>query len=93
MAKKHKTKAEDNYHDKVASLGCIVPGCHSPANIHHIRTECGTAMRSSHYLVIPLCKECHQGSFSIHGSKRQFEAIYGSELDLLAETISRMQSH
>ena len=91
MAKKHKTRAEKDYHNLVASVGCIIPDCNEAANVHHIRAEQGIAMRSSHYLVIPLCKEHHQGSFSIHNSKRQFEAIYGSELNLLAETICKLR--
>ena len=69
---------------KVAELGCLV--CDSPANIHHIRTE----RIKSDFLVIPLCREHHQGSFSIHGSKEQFTNIYGSELHMLAETIERL---
>lgn len=69
---------------KVAALGCLV--CDSPANVHHIRTE----RIKSDFLVIPLCREHHQGDFSIHGSKEQFTNIYGSELHMLAETIERM---
>lgn len=69
---------------RVAALGCLV--CDSPANVHHIRTE----RIKSDFLVIPLCREHHQGDFSIHGSKEQFTNIYGSELHMLAETIERM---
>ena len=69
---------------KVAALGCLV--CDSPANIHHIRTE----RIKSDFLVIPLCREHHQGDFSIHNSKERFTNIYGSELQLLAETIERL---
>lgn len=81
------TAKEKRYMSKVASLGCIVPDCNLDANIHHIREGQGTAMRASNYLIIPLCKEHHQGAFSIHNSKREFESVYGSELDLLAQTI------
>lgn len=76
---------EKAYLDKVAQLGCLI--CQKPAQIHHIREGQGIAMRSSNYLVIPLCQEHHTGPFSIHHSKREFENIYGSELDLLAQTI------
>lgn len=69
---------------RVAALGCLV--CDSPANVHHIRTE----RIKSDFLVVPLCREHHQGDFSIHGSKEQFTNIYGSELHMLAETIERM---
>ncbi|MGZ5028986.1 MAG: DUF968 domain-containing protein [Methylobacter sp.] len=66
---------------RVAALGCLI--CKSPANVHHIREE----RIKSDFLTIPLCREHHQGDFSIHMSKRQFENIYGSELHLLAKTI------
>ena len=69
---------------KVAELGCLI--CGSPANVHHIRTE----RIKSDFLTIPLCKEHHQGDFSIHACKEQFTNIYGSELHLLAETIKRL---
>ncbi len=70
---------------RVAELGCLV--CDSPANVHHIRTE----RIKNDFLTIPLCREHHQGDFSIHNSKRQFTAIYGSELHLLAETLKRLE--
>jgi hypothetical protein len=69
---------------RVAALGCLV--CDSPANVHHIRTE----RIKSDFLVIPLCREHHQGDFSIHNSKEQFTNIYGSELHLLSETLERL---
>lgn len=69
---------------KIAELGCIV--CSAPANVHHIRTE----RIKSDFLTIPLCREHHQGDFSIHNSKEQFTNIYGSELQLLATTLERL---
>jgi len=70
---------------RVAALGCLI--CDSPANVHHVRTE----RIKNDFLTIPLCREHHQGDFSIHSSKRQFENIYGSELHLLAETLKRLE--
>jgi hypothetical protein len=90
VAKKAPTKAESAYMGKVAALGCIIEG--NPAQVHHIREGQGLSQRASHYLVIPLCPECHMGALSIHKTKRQFENIHGSELDLLAETIRRLAS-
>ena len=89
MSKKTKTAAEKRYHDRVAQLGCLI--CDDPANVHHIREGQGMSMRANHFLVVPLCKSHHQGSFSIHNSPREFQNIYGSELDLLAMTIERLQ--
>lgn len=72
---------------KVKSHVCIACGHPAPSDAHHIREGVGMSERSSHFLTVPLCKECHQGSFSIHNSRRQFTNIYGSELELLAKTI------
>lgn len=66
----------------VRKLGCLI--CGSPASAHHIRAE----RIKSDWLTIPLCYEHHQGDFSIHMAKQQFESIYGTELHLLAKTIS-----
>ena len=71
---------------RVRELGCLI--CQQPANAHHIRED----RIKNDYLTIPLCREHHQGDFSIHMSKRQFTAIYGSELDLLAKTIERLSA-
>ena len=76
---------ESRHMGRVAELGCLV--CQSPANVHHIRTE----RIKSDFLTIPLCREHHQGDFSIHMSKRQFTAIYGSELELLAQTLRLLE--
>ncbi len=79
---------------RVASLGCVV--CRNlgfgptPASVHHIRTGQGMSQRASNYLVIPLCPQHHTDGgkgVAIHAGQQSFEAIYGSELDLLAQTI------
>lgn len=76
------TKEEKIWMDKVASLGCYV--CQRPAALHHIRPK-GTGMgrRTSHFHVIPLCYDHHQGQFSIHMAKKQFEKEYGTETEIL----------
>ena len=88
------TKREKAYLDRVASLGCVV--CRnqgygeSQAQIHHIRAGQGMSQRASNYLVIPLCPSHHTDGgkgVAIHAGQQAFEAIYGSELDLLAQTI------
>lgn len=74
----------------VAALGCIV--CRhadlgeTPANLHHIREGQGMGQRASGWLVIPLCKEHHQGKTGVHG--HQFYQLWKlDEMDLLAMTI------
>lgn len=79
------------YHDKVASLGCMIGRVmgesHAPANIHHIREGQGMAQRADDFLVIPLCHDCHQGPLGIHGDRTLLRITKMSELDLLAMTI------
>lgn len=88
------TKRERAYMDRVAGMGCIV--CRnagfgeSPAVIHHIREGQGGAQRAPNWLTIPLCPEHHDGKDSIHKDRQGFQARYGSELDLLAQTISEV---
>ena len=86
------TKAEREYLSKVAALGCAI--CRrmgyndTPACIHHRRTGTGAGKRSSHFDVVPLCWEHHQGDTGLHGMGRKaFERHYGiTELELIAET-------
>lgn len=79
---------------RVAALGCVV--CRNlgygatPAAVHHIRAGQGMSQRASDYLTIPLCAQHHQTGgkgVAIHAGQQAFEAIYGGELDLLAQTI------
>jgi len=72
---------------RVAGLSCAACD-NSPVEVHHIRTE----RIKDPFLTIPLCLECHRGSFSIHMSKEQFTNVYGSELHLLAATLMRLES-
>jgi hypothetical protein len=49
-------------------------------------------MRSGHYQTIPLCHDHHQGQFSIHNCKEQFEAMYGTEEELLHRTLKEIKN-
>ena len=90
-----RTKAIQRYHDTVASLGCVL--CdrlgqgRTPATIHHIREGQGMAQRASDWLVVPLCPDCHQGSTGIHGDRTLLRIANCGELDLLADTIRRLE--
>ena len=90
-------KREKAYMDRVASLGCVV--CRNqgygdtPAQIHHIRAGQGMSQRAPNTLVIPLCPQHHTDGghgVAVHAGRETFERIYGSELDLLAQTISEV---
>lgn len=81
------------YKDRAAALGCMA--CRllgygeTPASLHHVREDQGMSQRASDWLVIPLCKEHHQGKNGIHG--HGFESLTKlTEMDLLAETIKAL---
>lgn len=81
---------------KVAALGCIL--CRhldlgeTPACLHHVREGQGLSQRASDFLVIPLCKEHHQGNSGFHAlTRREFYQRYRlDELDLLAMTLEAL---
>ena len=91
----NKSAAAKRYHGEVAALGCmlgrVLGQSHDQANIHHIREGQGMSQRANDFLVIPLCKECHQGKLGIHGDKTLLRIVKMNELDLLAMTIELMQ--
>ena len=72
----------------VAELGCLI--CKRPPELHHIRAGQGMAQRAGHGLVIPLCAEHHRTGgvgVALHAGQTTWEAIYGTELELLDNTI------
>lgn len=80
----------------VASLGCVF--CRnsglgeSPAEVHHVRSGVGKGQRAADTDTIPLCPPHHRGTAhpivpSIHRDKRRFEREFGTERELLAQTV------
>lgn len=87
------TNAERMHMGKVAALGCIACRINghmdTPAELHHLRDGYGKGQRASHHEVIPLCPAHHRGTLglsvpSIHMSKHDFVAAFGTERELLA---------
>lgn len=76
-----KDKLTQEYMRRVAELPCVACGKHG-VHVHHARSE----RIKNDYFTIALCPECHTGPFSIHMAQRQFENVYGSELELVAKT-------
>ena len=85
------TKAEREFHNKLANFGCVA--ClkdgfyNSWVSIHHID---GRTKPGAHMLVLPLCGPHHQDSgdprfIAVHPWKARFEEKYGKQMDLLAE--------
>jgi hypothetical protein len=68
----------------VKELPCGVCGRQGESEAHHIEQH-------YQYLCIPLCQDCHRGSFNgIHGQKRIWQVMKKTELTVLNETIEKM---
>jgi len=94
------TKEEKQLWSKMAALGCIACIHDGYSNlhvsIHHID---GRTKHGSHKKVLPLCAQHHQHDdtdpaqrIGVHPYKARFEAKYGSQYDLLEETLSLINS-
>ena len=86
------TKAQKKYWTAIVELGCIAcrhDGVYNPATgVHHLD---GRTKTNSHWLVISLCKNHHQGvdgfELCVHPNKARFEKKYGEQISLLKETL------
>lgn len=83
------TKAERAHMARIADMGCIAcrkDGNFRPAAVHHIVQG---QRRMGHMYVLPLCDPGHHqngaqfGMVSVHPYKARFEAMYGTQMDLL----------
>ena len=89
------TKAERTHWYRIAEIGCIAclqDGVHNThVSIHH--TD-GRTKPGAHMKVLALCGPHHQtgGEWApaIHPYKAQFEARFGTQAQLLAETQIRL---
>ena len=83
-------KAEIDFHNQLAQLGCIacwLDGNYNPVvSIHHMD---GRTKPGAHMKVLALCSGHHQdgtgipGLIAVHPWKRRFEAQYGTQEELL----------
>lgn len=83
--KRPANKAEKAYMAKVADLGCIICG-NNHVVIHHITTLRGFGGRASHYDVLPLCVQHHDGGklgVAVHAGVKTWEAKFGTQIELL----------
>lgn len=78
----NKPTAQERLHlAKIKEMPCGVCGVSGPSDAHHI-------VQHNQYLTIPLCKDCHQGSFNgIHGQARIWKVYKQDEMSVLNETI------
>lgn len=78
------TTDERRYLAGVKSLPCGVCGASGPSDAHHI-------IQHQQFLCIPLCKDCHQGSFNgIHGQQRIWKVFKKTEMTVLNDTIRKL---
>jgi len=78
------TAKQRSHMGRIKLMACSVCDATGPSDAHHIE-------QSLQYCVIPLCKDCHQGSFNgLHGQKRAWILRKMSELDALNKTIQRL---
>jgi hypothetical protein len=78
------TAKERGHLEQVKSLPCSVCDANGPSQAHHIEQH-------KQYLCIPLCPDCHTGSFNgIHGQKRIWDVLKKTEMSCLNDTIQKL---
>ncbi len=77
-------KAEREHVERIKALSCGVCGAHGPSEAHELK-------QGHWYTSIPLCADCHRGSFNgIHGQQRIWRAMKLDEAEVLNQTIERL---
>ena len=67
-------------------MPCSVCDQAGGSEAHHI-------VQGSQYLCIPLCEDCHRGSFNgWHGQKRIWNVLKKTELSCLNDTIDKLMN-
>lgn len=85
MNSKNMTKAEREHVALIKSLPCGVCAAPAPSDAHHIE-------QGEHFIVIPLCKDCHQGPHNgIHGERVMWKIMKKTELSVLNETVQKIK--
>jgi hypothetical protein len=85
------SKAAKEHVGRVKSLPCALCGAHAPSDAHHILEGRIQGRRSSDWVTIPLCKDCHQGARNgVHGEQIMLKVMKETELNLLAQTIETL---
>lgn len=78
------TKAEREHVTRIKEMSCGVCGAHGPSEAHELK-------QGQWFTSIPLCADCHRGSFNgIHGQARIWAAMKLDEQEVLNETIRQL---
>ncbi|MFA7290920.1 MAG: Ref family recombination enhancement nuclease [Rhodocyclaceae bacterium] len=76
---------------RVKALPCAVCERSGPSDAHHILSGRTPGRKSPHWLTIPLCKDCHQGSRNgIHGERIMWNVMKKTEAGCLNETLEKL---
>lgn len=85
-----RSNAVQRHMGRVAELPCCLCGT-QPVELHHILEGRTPGRKSSDWLVIPLCPDCHRGSHNgIHGQQAMLSVMKTTELELLANTLEKI---
>lgn len=92
-SKRKPTAAESAHMGRIKAMRCVCCSLLLRAqeygtDVHHV-DENGQAR--NHWLVIPLCWDCHQGTNGVHGTKRYLAILKKSQWELLAVVIEWME--
>lgn len=78
------TAAERRHVDRVKSMECGLCVAAGPSEAHEIE-------QGQWFTSIPLCPDCHRGSFNgLHGQKRMWAVMKATELSVLNATIQKL---
>jgi hypothetical protein len=84
MNSKNLTAKDRRHFALIKAMSCGVCGAPGPSDAHHIE-------QGLHFLCIPLCKDCHQGSHNgIHGRRSIWNVLKKTEQSVLNETIQKL---
>ncbi len=84
MNSKHLSARDKKHLHRIKEMPCAVCGAVGPSDAHHI-------VQGLHYLAIPLCKDCHQGSRNgIHGEKAMWNVMRLDEMRALNNTLAAL---
>jgi len=71
---------------RIKAMPCSVCGDTGISEAHHIEQH-------KQYLCIPLCEDCHRGSFNgLHGQKRIWNVLKKTELSCLNDTVDKLMN-
>lgn len=88
VKKKAPTASQQRFHNAIAQLGCVVPGCGGPARLHHCvgASAKHNKIAIGQWWLIPLCDDHHQhGPDALHVSPARFALLVGVDSRKRAE--------